>query len=130
MRHLLLCLALALPAAPAAAEYGGAVYRETSDFVPAYQLHRHYHYLGDGMWAPRQFSRDDGFFHRGGGVGLENGRAVYDYDRDYPYDFPRGRDGGEEPGFVGDEMMRDEEECRVVRVPDARSGSAEVRICS
>jgi hypothetical protein len=132
MRHLLLALALGLPAGPALAaadELGG--YSESA-FVPDYQLHRNHHYLGDGVWVPRVFSRDDGYFQgRGGGVRVANGRAVFEYDRDYLYDFPRGSGAGAEAlGFVGNEMLAEEEDCRIVRVPDGRSGSAEVRICS
>lgn len=135
MRKLLLCLALALPLTPATAGMRGddTAGFDRSALLPSYQVHRNYLYQGDGIWTPRVFSRDDGYFQgRGAGVTMVNGRPVYQYDRDYPYDFPGGWGASEEGlGFVGNELLAgEEEECRVVRVPDGRSGRAEVRICS
>jgi hypothetical protein len=131
MRHLLVALALALPATPALAEAdGGELLYVESAFVPDRQLHRNHHYLGDGVWVPRVFSRDDGYFQgRGGGVRVANGRAVFDYDRDYPFDFPRSW-GREDTDERRADMRMREPECRIERVPDGKSGSAEVRVCS
>ncbi len=133
MRHLLLCVALAWPGAPALAGVdrdGGDWFDRTASVAP-HALHREHLYQGDGIWTPRVFSRDDGFFQgRGAGVRVVNGRPVYDYDRDYLFDFPRGARHSEKLGFVSDEMLAEPEECRTVRVPDGRSGSAEVRVCS
>jgi hypothetical protein len=85
MRILLLPL-LALAGTPAAASeamddhgYLGAV-----QTLPSHG--RSFVYFGhDDRLGPRVFSRDDGFFQgQGGGVAVQRGRAVYDYDRDYP----------------------------------------------
>jgi hypothetical protein len=92
---------------------------------------RAYVYFGQEPWGSRQFSRDDAYFHgRGGGVAVVNGEAMFDYDRDYPYDFPT-RWGAEEPsfGFEGNELAA-EPACTEEPVRDRRSGrSATVRIC-
>ena len=132
MRHLLLCLALALPAAPALAGTGDheAGWSDGHVALPPYRLHRNYLDVGDGLYVPRVFSRDDGYFQgRGGGVAVADGRARFDYDRDYPYDLPRAWSRAEQ-GMTEEMWLADEPECRLVRVPDRRSGSAEVRVCS
>lgn len=125
MRHLLLCLALALPVTSASAAIGDA-----REFAPEFQVHQKYLYIGDGMWVPRQFSRDDGYFHgRGGGVQVASGQALFDYDRDYPYDFPSERSAGE-PMMDFAEDFDAEPSCTFEAVRDRRSGaSASVRIC-
>lgn len=93
-------------------------------------MSRHAYYLGDGIWAPRQFSRDDGFFNgRGGGVSVANGGAIFDYDRDYPYDFPSHWDGEREAPY-GDAGLSPEPNCTDQPVRDRRSGERVfVRIC-
>ena len=86
---------------------------------------------GDDRRGPRIFSRDDGYFQgRGGGVLVANGQASFDYDRDYPYDFP-GRWGADEM-MIEDEGrdLGSEPVCTFEQVRDRRTGaSAEVRIC-
>lgn len=96
--------------------------------------HRHgraYVYFVNERWGPRVFSRDDGYFQgRGGGVEVANGEAMFDYDRDYPYDFPSGWGAGEAPmDYLGAEL-RQEPACSMEPVRDRRTGrSAEIRIC-
>jgi hypothetical protein len=129
MRILLLFL-LVLAGTPAAASeamddhaYVGAVHA-----LPNHG--RTFVYFGhDDRWGPRVFSRDDGYFQgRGGGVAVQRGRAVYDYDRDYPYDFPRGWGADAALEYAEDEA-RAEPVCTIERVPDRRSGSVDVRVC-
>jgi hypothetical protein len=88
-------------------------------------------YFGQNNWGPRVFSRDDGYFQgRGGGVSIGGGQAMFDYDRDYPYDFPT-RWGPDEPalGFEDNELSA-EPACSDEPVRDRRSGkSTTVRIC-
>ncbi len=88
-------------------------------------------FFGQNHWGPRVFSRDDGYFQgRGRGVSVAGGQAMFDYDRNYPYDFPA-RWGGkrEEFGFTGNEVMS-EPACVDEPVRDRRSGrSASVRVC-
>ena len=88
-------------------------------------------YIGyDGRRYPRQFSRDDGYFQgRGGGVEIMRGKASFDYDRDYPYDFPRGWTA-ERPmaEFAGGRARAPQ--CTFEPVRDRRSEQpASVRIC-
>jgi hypothetical protein len=74
----------------------------------------------------RFVSWDDGYFVRGGGVSLEDGRARFHYDRSYPYEYR----------FL-DEPAADEEEADDVAVPycetrnvrDPKGGTSPVRIC-
>jgi hypothetical protein len=129
MRLFLIGLAaLATPATPATANDDMPV--ESYHSVPSapYSARTYVYFGHDDRWGPRVFSRDDGYFQgRGGGVSVANGRAVFDYDRDYPYDFPRnwGRNSDETQG----EMVSREPECRIELVPDGRLGTAEVRVC-
>jgi hypothetical protein len=119
MRKLFCVLALGLTAAPAAAELGW------SEFVP---VHRGYGcpYI---VFAPgdyiRTVSRDDGYFEHGGGVDVRNGKAMFDYDRDYPYDYPSYSLASLDEER---EAMR-EPSCTIERVRDGKSGWADVRVC-
>ena len=125
MRKLLSVLALGLTglgAAPAAAELGW------SEFVP---VRRGYDrpYI---FFVPNEYGRsgrfvswDDGYFQHGAGVRVRNGQATFDYDRDYPYDYPSYAmaHADEAP-----EEMR-ESSCTIERVRDGKSGWADVRVC-
>jgi hypothetical protein len=124
MRKLLCILALGLAGlgAPAAAELGW------SEFVPLRRGHETaYLYLvtsEHGRPNPLP-SRHEGYFHQGGAVDVRDGRASFDYDRDYPYDYPSST-------FVPkDEEMGDfrEPSCTVERVRDGKRGWADIRIC-
>ena len=118
MRKLLYVLTLGLAAAPAASEPGW------SEFVPANRLERSYFLVDQGEYI-RSFSRDDGYFHHGAGVRMRGGHTMFDYDRDYPYDYPSYATAlaDEEPH----EMP--EPSCTIERVRDGKSGWAAVRVC-
>jgi hypothetical protein len=143
MRRAIIILALAALSAPALAgeERLG---RSMSDGVYGFFAHGPrfgvpYVYFGyDDRWGPRVFSRDDGYFQgRGYGVSLSDGRAIFDYDRDYPYDFPGSElAGGSGIGSRDHSEVTDGDEhedapdCELRTVPDRRSGkTAEVRVC-
>jgi hypothetical protein len=57
-------------------------------------------YAYGGLIEDPESLRDQGFFAETGDAWAENGRAVYDYDRGYPYDWYRGSDAptGAGPG--------------------------------
>ena len=121
----------ASPAAAGQGSLGWSEYDAPYSIERASHRGRSYVYFGQERWGSRQFSRDDAYFHgRGGGVAIANGEALFDYDRDYPYDFPS-RWGPEEPSlaFEGDEVDR-QPSCTDEPVRDRRSGrSTTVRIC-
>jgi hypothetical protein len=76
--------------------------------------------------APDQF----GFFANGGEATLVNGRAVYDYDRSYPYEYYRGprREEVAADGASADRAVP--WGCETRWVPDGRGGgNVPVRIC-
>ncbi len=78
-------------------------------------------------WSGTRFvARDDAFFHgRGGGVEVSGGQAHFDYDRDYPYDYPS------YTTFAHPEEPEPRPaSCTVERVRDPGSRMpAEVRVC-
>lgn len=75
--------------------------------------------------APDQF----GFFGNGGEATLVNGRAVYDYDRSYPYEYYRSP-RREESAADGASAGRSAPGCETKWVPDGRGGGdVPVRIC-
>ena len=125
MRKLLSILALGvagLGTAPAPAELGW------SEFVPARHGHIGAVYLvpdGDELRWNRLPSRHEGYFFQRGSVDVRNGRASFDYDRDYSYDYPSYSIAWaeEEP-----EMTR-EPSCTIERVRDDKNGWADVRVC-
>ena len=72
--------------------------------------------------------RDQGFFADTGESWRENGRAVYDYDRGYPYDWyrdPASAAAGGGRRFAPGPMVR----CDVSWVGGGRNGPAAVRVC-
>ena len=123
MRKLLWALAIAASTlgAPAAADEGW------SEFAPVGRGHdRAYIYFvpGDYGRIDRSSSWDDGYFAQGGGVRATRNHATFDYDRDYPYDYP------------SYSLVEEEEEfdlrapsCTTHRVRDGKSGWSDVRVC-
>lgn len=80
-----------------------------------------------GLIEDPESLRDQGFFAGTGDAWAENGRAVYDYDRGYPYDWYRdpgapAADAGPPPGPP---MMR----CEVSWVAGTRGARSPVRVC-
>jgi hypothetical protein len=78
----------------------------------------------DGLWWPRQFSRDDGYFQgRGDGVRISHGQARFDYDRHYAFDLPPrwGSDGGPAPDHHAEDGSATRH-CSEQPVRDRRSG--------
>lgn len=122
MRKLLCILALGLCTAPAAA------HESWSEFVPVsrgYEATYLYVVTSAHGRLNRLPSRHEGYFYQGGTVDVRNGRALYDYDRDYPYDYPSYTLASE-----ADEVADSREpSCTVERVRDGKSGWADVRIC-
>lgn len=127
MTRSIILAALLATGSPALARHDGHIlegprFREARPFV----------YLGsDDRWGPRVFSRDDGYFQgRGGGVSIAGGKAMFDYDRDYPYDFPArwGAQNDAHDAHAGGSMSH--KSCIDEPVRDGRSGqSTTVRIC-
>lgn len=81
-----------------------------------------------GLTEDPEALRDQGFFADSGDSWAANGRAVYDYDRGYPYDWYR--DSGEaaapaEHVASAGAMVR----CDVTWVRAARGGQSPVRVC-
>jgi hypothetical protein len=75
--------------------------------------------------SPDQF----GFFGNGGEVAQVNGRAIYDYDRSYPYEYYRGP-RREQAAADGASAGRATAGCETQWVPDGRGGGdVPVRIC-
>lgn len=76
--------------------------------------------------APDEF----GFFGNGGEATLVNGRAVYDYDRSYPYEYyrgPRREEAAADGAGAGRAAVSG---CETKWVPDGRGGGdVPVRIC-
>ena len=124
MRKLSCVLALALTglaAAPAAAE-------GWSEFAPLRRAHDRTYVIfvpDDYGRSGRFVSWDDGYFMHGGGVEVRGGKATFDYDRDYPYDYRSYSLAAydEEP-----EPTR-EPSCTVETVRDGKNGWADVRVC-
>jgi hypothetical protein len=81
---------------------------------------------GDYGRSGRFVSWDDGYFARGGGVGLEDGRVRFDYDRSYPYEYAF-YEG--EPDWVEEEEEERVPYCETRTVRDGKRGSGPVRIC-
>jgi hypothetical protein len=72
--------------------------------------------------------RDQGFFAETGDSWQENGRAVYDYDRGYPYDWyrdPAAAAAEAVPHPAGPPMVH----CAVEWVGGARGAGSAVRVC-
>lgn len=124
MRKLLGAAALTLLALGAPA---GATELGWSEFASAKRAHdRPYLYLvadGYGRWN-RLAGRQEGYFYQRGGVDVSGGRALFDYDRDYPYDYPSYSTMVEEEV----EAMR-APSCTFERVSDGKSGWTDVRVC-
>nr|WP_295370517.1 hypothetical protein [uncultured Sphingosinicella sp.] len=77
----------------------------------------------------RFVSWDDGYFARGGGVEVSNNSALFDYDRDYPYEYRSSVPSGEaeEHESYADYAVQS---CTVEWVRDARTGErTDVRVC-
>lgn len=119
MRKLLCVLALGLCAAPAAA------HERWSEFVPASHHPAYVYVVGSEHGRLNRLpSRHEGYFHQRGTLDVRNGRALFEYDRDYPYDYPSYAwwDHGEAEQPRGPS-------CTMERVPDAAGGLTEVRVC-
>lgn len=134
MIRLLAFTALIGASSPALADHqpnGWSEYRARPSLDRASHRGRTYVYFGHDAWAPRVFSRDDGYFQgRGGGVAVANGKALYDYDREYPYDFPAGWGAGESELYDADRPSTKDTACSFAPVRDRRTGAqTEVRIC-
>jgi hypothetical protein len=82
---------------------------------------------GYGIGYGSDFNRDGGYFATQGETpAVANGRARYDYDRGYPYDYYRG--GPERSG--GDETALRDSYCETQWTRDRRSGEqVPVRVC-
>lgn len=79
-----------------------------------------------GLTEDPESLRDQGFFADTGNSWRENGRAVYDYDRGYPYDWYR------DPGAAADAAPRSGPpmvRCEVSWVAGARGEPSPVRVC-
>jgi len=123
MRKLLCILALSvsgLGGAPAVAGEGW------SEFVPLRRgLDRTYIFFAtEPLRSGRFVSWDDGYFQHGGGVDAWSGRASFDYDRDYPYEYRSVSAAGhsESPSVR-------ERSCAIERVRDREEGWTDVRVC-
>jgi hypothetical protein len=82
---------------------------------------------GGGLIEDPEALRDQGYF-ADGASGMENGRAVYDYDRSYPYDWYRDPDAARRPASrlaYDRPMVR----CDVTWVAGARGTATPVRVC-
>ncbi|HEX4737717.1 MAG TPA: hypothetical protein VH331_09155 [Allosphingosinicella sp.] len=87
-----------------------------------------YTYGYGGLVEDPESLRDQGFFADTGDAWQENGRAVYDYDRGYPYDWyrdPGAAAAQAAPHRSGPPMVR----CEVDWVAGARGAHSAVRIC-
>jgi len=122
MRKLVCALALGLCAAPAAADEG---WREFLPVGRGYDSTYLYVVTSEHGRLNRLPSRHEGYFFQGGTVEARGGRALYDYDRDYPYDYPS------YTVAAAEEEVEDfrEPSCTVQRVRDGKSGWADVRVC-
>lgn len=125
MRKLLCMLALGLAGLGAAPATAGAGW---SAFEPIRRAHdrTYIFFVPDEPVRSGRFAQwDDGYFQHGGGVDAWGGRATFDYDRDYPYEFRSASLGAweEEP-----RPMR-EPSCTIEHVRDREGGWTDVRVC-
>lgn len=124
MRKLLCVLALGLSSlgtAPAVAGEGW------SDFVPLRRAHdRTYIFFvpDEPLRSGRFVSWDDGYFQHGGGAENWGGRATFDYDRDYPYEYRSAASV-----WTSEPRPTRERSCATERVRDREKGWSDVRIC-
>jgi hypothetical protein len=122
----LLVAALALGSAPAAAGERWSAFEDGRRYNDRPQV---YFVPGDFGRSGRFVSWDDGYFAYGGGVEVENNQALFDYDRDYPYEYRSHVTSGEaeEDASYADQAV---ESCTVEWVRDARTGElTDVRVC-
>ena len=127
MRKLLWALAAtacAIAVTPASADHGW------SEFEPVRrgQDRPLLFFAPQGIGSGERFvSWDDGYFRNGGGVSVRSNRALFDYDRDYPYEYSSHSAMAE---AEWDEMEPREPYCTFESVRDAEGGGrTEVRIC-
>jgi hypothetical protein len=80
-----------------------------------------------GLLVDPDALRDEGFFAETGDSWTENGRAVYDYDRSYPYDWYRGP--GPAPAGARAGASPPAVHCNVSWVSGDRGAPAPVRVC-
>ena len=124
MRKLVCALALgagALGTTPLAAQPG---WSEFETIRRAYDRPYVFFMPGDYGRSGRFVSWDDGYFARGLGVHVDRNQALFDYDREYPYDY-------RSYTMIADEEMqpRRETACTSERVRDGAGGWTDVRIC-
>jgi hypothetical protein len=85
-------------------------------------------WYGGGLIEDPEALRDQGFFADTGNSWTEHGRAVYDYDRSYPYDWYNDGDAEGPPprraANAGPAVR-----CEISWVADAKGERSAVRIC-
>lgn len=121
-----LAAAVALGAAPAAAGEHGSAFDEGR----RYNDRPYVYFVPDDFGRSGRFvSWDDGYFALGGGVEVRNNQALFDYDRDYPYEYRSHVTSGhaEEDASYADYAV---ESCTVEWVRDEERGEmTDVRVC-
>lgn len=118
-----LAAAAALGGAPALAEEGWSEFHDERRY-----RNRPYVYFvpGDFGRSGRFVSWDDGYFAYGGGVEVRNNQALYDYDRDYPYEYRSHRMAAHDE----EEQEFAVQSCLVELVRDSQTGgTTDVRVC-